>query len=69
MVEIKAFVQVSNDVNKVEKGAGCTYPIACKHGFCLISAPPFRCVIGLSLTFTHFCRIKGCGGAGWPPHQ
>ena len=18
---------------------------------------------------TQFCRIKGCGGAGWPPHQ
>ena len=18
---------------------------------------------------THICRIKGCGGAGWPPHQ
>ena len=21
------------------------------------------------LTCTHICRIKGCGGAGWPPHQ
>ena len=19
--------------------------------------------------YTHICRIKGCGGAGWPPHQ
>ena len=19
--------------------------------------------------YTQFCRIKGCGGAGWPPHQ
>ena len=23
----------------------------------------------LNSKITHICRIKGCGGAGWPPHQ
>ena len=23
----------------------------------------------MSVISTHICRIKGCGGAGWPPHQ
>ena len=25
--------------------------------------------ISLIEAYTHICRIKGCGGAGWPPHQ
>ena len=24
---------------------------------------------GIVISNTHICRIKGCGGAGWPPHQ
>ena len=24
---------------------------------------------GNNLSYTHICRIKGCGGAGCPPHQ
>ena len=41
------------NVNKVGKGGGgCTYPVTYKHGFCWISASPFRSVISLSLLFS-----------------
>ena len=34
MVEIKTFIEIANNVNKVGKGGGgCTYPITYKHGF------------------------------------
>ena len=65
--EIKTFVEVPNNVNKVSKGGGgCTYPVTYKHGFCwiseiltylltylLTSASPFRCVISSSLLFSY----------------
>ena len=55
MVEIKTFVEVANNVNKVGKGGGGggTYPITYKQGFCWISASPFKCVISLSLLFSY----------------
>ena len=61
MVEIKTFVEVAN-VNKVGKGGGggggvCTYPITYKHGFCWISASPFRCAVSLSLLFSYTAVI------------
>ena len=45
MVEIKTFVEVANNVNKVEGGGGCTYSITYKYGFCWISASLFSRVV------------------------
>ena len=60
MVEIETFVEVSNNVNKVGKGAGSrTYPIIYKHGFYWIFASLyiFSCVISSSLLFSYTVAI------------
>ena len=54
MVEIKTFLEVANNVNKVgkEEGVVLSYPITYKHGFAGFLPPsPFRSVVSLSLLF------------------
>ena len=48
MVEIKTFVKIFDNVNKITKWEGYICPIKCKHGFCLITSSPFRRVLILS---------------------
>ena len=46
--------------------------IFCLNNFNLISGLCFAYLpflTNLMQLYTHICRIKGCGGAGWPPHQ
>ena len=61
MMEIKTFVGVSIVSSQGLEG-GYTYPITCKHGFCWISASPFRGVINLALLFSYMAAIQSLAG-------